>query len=630
MPASAAAFAALLESASAVRVFLLEVAGYVDELAGDKTFYFASQAFTTRPSDTPANQIFEPRLEADAVFTSRRSLFDGGAIGGRSVPGRAEIAVINLDGDLDAFARHGFDGRTLTVKLGAETWIYGDFVTVLSGTVEAVEVTNERVTFLCRDLQDLLDKPVQSNLFAGTGGAEGGGDLKGKPKPRSYGVVRNGEPVFLGFIGACMAWQINDGAVAAYDSSLHRLYDRGSPLTYEAANPPSSGKWTLDATNGILLFNGSVTGPVTADWKGDATGSGYVSTVADIARRLVTGPGGLADPAGLDTASFAALNTAQPGVIGLYLREGGNLLEVLDQLVEGLACFWGFTRGGLFQVAQFAAPAGPPVLTLTENEVLELAREAVELPAWRQTLGYQKCWRLQDDGELTGAYANSVTDGGFAAGTGWTNGTGWTFSGSVANAAAGSASDLSQPQTLVIGQVYRLTFDLTRSAGTLQPKIGGGNLGSALNATGSYVLEFTATATSMTLAFSKDSAFAGTLDNVVLRSARVDFVANEYRTVTAPDAAVQTKHLRARDERVDCLLDSAADAATEVARRLALFKVDRAPFRARAKATPFAIDLHAVVRLSDSRFELDAGKDFRVVDLAEVAGRNEIELLLWG
>ncbi len=632
MVASAAKFTALLRSAAAVRVFLLEVSGYVDELGADQAFYFASQRFITRPSDTPANQIFAPRLDGDAVYTSRRSLFDGGRVGGHSTPGRIEVSIANQDGRYDAFARHGFDGRTLTVKLGGADWTYDEFVPVLTATVEGrPEVTVDRVTFVCGDLQALLDVPVQESTFAGTGGLEGGDDLKDKPKPQSYGVVRNGEPVFLGFIGECMAWMINDGAVAAYDASVHRLYDRGVPLTYDASNPPPAGKWTLDAANGALLFSGSVVGPVTADWKGDATGSGYVATVAGIVRRLVTVRGGLADPADLDADSFAALDTAQPGACGLYIREGGNLREIVDQLVSGLGCFTDFTRAGLFRVAQFAAPSGSAVLELTENELLEApAREAAAMPAWRQTLGYQRCWRVQSDGELTDAYLNSVTNGTFAVDANWTKGAGWTIGSGVANAAAGSASDLSQTQTLVVGQVYRLTFDLTRSAGTLQPKIGGGDLGGALAAGGSYVLEFTATATSMSLAFGKDGAFAGTLDNVVLRPARVDFVASEYRTVAASDPAVKSKHQRAADERVDCALDAAADAAAEAARRLALHKVDRDPIRVRARAQPFDVELGDVVRVTDPRFELGAGKDFRVIEWTELAGRNETELLLWG
>lgn len=35
---------------------------------------------------------------------------------------------------------------------------------------------------------------IQTTLFAGTGGYERNADLKGREKPRSYGVVRNGEP----------------------------------------------------------------------------------------------------------------------------------------------------------------------------------------------------------------------------------------------------------------------------------------------------------------------------------------------------------------------------------------------------------------------------------------------------
>lgn len=112
--------------------------------------------------------------------------------------------------------------------------------------------------------------------------------------------------------------------------------------------------------------------------------------------------------------------------------------------------------------------------------------------------------------------SNVVTNGTFTTDTAWTKGTGWTIPGGAgASGAAGSASDLSQALTLTPGAYYLLDFDYTRSAGTLQPKIGSTSIGSALSSATGHVKEVFFAETG-SLIFYKDASFIGTVDNVVV------------------------------------------------------------------------------------------------------------------
>ena len=108
------------------------------------------------------------------------------------------------------------------------------------------------------------------------------------------------------------------------------------------------------------------------------------------------------------------------------------------------------------------------------------------------------------------------------------------------------------------------------------------------------------------------------------------FTAREFRHVTAQDGSILTKHPLAGDLEVKTLLDGSADAGTEAARLLDLYKADRDLFRVRVKTQPFALELADAVRLTYPRFGLEAGKDFRVIGLVEDAAINEVELTLWG
>lgn len=109
-----------------------------------------------------------------------------------------------------------------------------------------------------------------------------------------------------------------------------------------------------------------------------------------------------------------------------------------------------------------------------------------------------------------------VTNGDFSAGTDWTPGTGWSIGSGVATATAGTASNIEQAITLAAGAYFLLEFDYTRTAGTLQPKIGTTNIGDALSAASGRVRKTFFTA-SGNLIFYKDATFAGTIDNVSVK-----------------------------------------------------------------------------------------------------------------
>lgn len=105
-----------------------------------------------------------------------------------------------------------------------------------------------------------------------------------------------------------------------------------------------------------------------------------------------------------------------------------------------------------------------------------------------------------------------VTNGTFATDTGWTKGSGWTIGAGVATATTAS-SDLEQTAsfTLEENNVYTITYTITRSAGTITPKIGGTS-GTTQNSAGTYTETIIAGST-QTIAFT-GSSFSGTVDNV--------------------------------------------------------------------------------------------------------------------
>ncbi len=108
-----------------------------------------------------------------------------------------------------------------------------------------------------------------------------------------------------------------------------------------------------------------------------------------------------------------------------------------------------------------------------------------------------------------------VTNGGFDADSDWTKGSGWTIAAGVATKTVAAASDLEQEISLSPSAYFQIEFEYTRTAGTLQPKIGTTNIGGALSAASGHVKEVFFAA-SGALKFHGDSSFAGSVDNVTV------------------------------------------------------------------------------------------------------------------
>ncbi len=114
---------------------------------------------------------------------------------------------------------------------------------------------------------------------------------------------------------------------------------------------------------------------------------------------------------------------------------------------------------------------------------------------------------------VPGLGSNLAVNGSFATDTDWTKGTGWSID-AVATKSAGTASNLTQ--TLgVSGNQYRVTADITRTAGTVGAYNGTTQIGAtaATETAAKYAMKTTST----TVGFRGDASFAGTVDNAVIQ-----------------------------------------------------------------------------------------------------------------
>ncbi|WP_372826539.1 hypothetical protein [Polaromonas sp.] len=111
------------------------------------------------------------------------------------------------------------------------------------------------------------------------------------------------------------------------------------------------------------------------------------------------------------------------------------------------------------------------------------------------------------------------------------------------------------------------------------------------------------------------------------------YLAEPARKAASEDAAIKTQWLLAGTAEDDTLLTVAAEAATEAARRLALYKTRRDIFDVPVSVdllTLHSLKLGDVVALQVARFGLDVGKNFRIIGIRLALAAGTATLALWG
>lgn len=380
---SDAEFLAWLRDDRSQRVLLAE-AVYHDGVT-TQTAYLGSRDYTSGPSDTPANRYYQDRLKSIPTFTRRMSE----QLTGRTVGGWGDFELDNLDGELDAWLGYGWDGRALTLYIGDATWARNDFRVVMAGVTEDIIARDETTIALrARDEQYLLERPITTARFTT-------GDNADRLKPVLYGQCRNIEPVVEN--SPTLKYCAHDGRMQAFDT----VYNNGL----------SVGHTDTVATGSYVLTAGPAGGQITADARGaisSGSPSTYLTKVGQIIEDILIYRAGVS-AANIASSDFVAFNALCPQTVGVYVREGGEIVETTDALALSVGAYYGPKRDGKWTIDRLNAPTGSYVLAIDEDDIVEfgMSIKSRQIPAGEIQLGYKRRWTVQKSG-LAGAVSNAT------------------------------------------------------------------------------------------------------------------------------------------------------------------------------------------------------------------------------
>lgn len=386
-------------------------------------YYFADRGKTTSADDSPAHTHFEAR--ALQPITWRRSIV-GDRLGGRVVTSYGEIVLLNTDGGINGLLQHNaIDGRVVRVKFGAADWDYKNYITLFEGTAAGWRFGGRGEVFIePRGIEYRLEQSIQTNHYAGTGGAEGGDDLKGKEKPLAFGgVIKNVSPPLVEAGGDGPIYQLHDPTNYGAMQSVAAIRDKGAVLpldsvvgdvaSYAALQSASvaAGEYATSLAAGVFKTGSVAAGTITADFSGAKAGpsSTFIDKIGAIIGAIAETSGGLPTRE-IVGGSLVGIDVADPYPVALWIgTQDRSILSVLDELVAGRPIWWGANLRGQLDMCIVEPAAGSWDQSFDESEIFEFEwlkpPAAVNPSVKRSHVAYARNYTLQ-----TSDLAGSITD----------------------------------------------------------------------------------------------------------------------------------------------------------------------------------------------------------------------------
>lgn len=394
------------------------------ESGTDEDLALSSIPFISGGSDDPADTAYDGALIQPLSF--RRSIVNAGFSG--LIEAAGEIEIDNSQGTFDdALSGRTTEDMPVTVRLGREGDALADFVTIHTGFCEVEELTRSRIVVPVRDGSRLFDVPLVEDVYAGTGGMEGGEDLAGKTRPLCLGFPENIQPPLLD--RALNLFQVSAGPVqaipAVYANGVRLYLDRDYATSTEliAASTTNfsedtdhidQGKFATCLAEGVFRLNYNLDGQIiTCDVEGDndAADGGFAGTVGEIVRKLATRAG----KADFDEAAFERFESAHGyEAQGWFdVNDGSTIREAMER-IAGFGVWFGDRIDGFFMIGRLEAPTGFPSIYVETIDILDDSGglekvplpEGYNPPPWRIRVPWGENHTIQTGNNVAGSVSD--------------------------------------------------------------------------------------------------------------------------------------------------------------------------------------------------------------------------------
>lgn len=297
-------------------------------------------------------------------------------------------------------------GAPIEIRVGepGDTWPWDVF---FAGKIVSFSGNWPYLTLQAAVDTDPFAANVLNVFYLGTGGAEGGADLKGRPKPLVLGHAKNVEPLLID--GTNSVYQFSGyGAI----EQVTTLYERGSEFPASSGDHADyaalvaatiiPGAWATCLAEGMIRLGAPAYGVPTGDILGHVEGSTTPRLTGAVINEL-------ADIAGvsaslIETASLSALDAAVPYPINIVITDQVSWLDIAKALVLPAGWQAGIGLTGTF----FAAKpdlGGSEVITIDAQgaalpQIVQSEEIDVSPPYFKTIMAADRCWRVHTADEI--------------------------------------------------------------------------------------------------------------------------------------------------------------------------------------------------------------------------------------
>lgn len=374
--------------------------------------------YRTRSTD-PGGVVSYPPLLADAFQIDARLTLQPETTAAGAAWG--SVLLANPNGQFDPLIGvQNSDGRPIRLLTGRKTFdssrqyftdpAYASLSVLFSGLATPWALGDNGLQVPLRDATYWLEKPLQANLYGGTGGVEGTSDLTGKPKPKTRGgtsgnPILNVTPTLIDATNRIYQWNDAPGTIVA-------LYEGGAPvITYQGdvgdlySGSTSAGQYRTNNANGLFQLGSVPVAEITIDCTGSFPIAGLQYNPYWIAQYMLQEDCAM-PPELIAWADFAAIAFAHNYGSGVYFGSDQvwTAVQGLEAILMGLGANLVPLRNGTLSVAIVEAIGStePIVASFDTTKIIACNRRplpsVLDPPPFRIRCGYNHNYTVQTNG----------------------------------------------------------------------------------------------------------------------------------------------------------------------------------------------------------------------------------------
>ena len=373
-----------LKSDDHITTILVEIT-YVQ--GGPTTLYLGNRPFTTKPTDTPQNQFYDPCLIGGISFNENLSL-DGSV---RVSFGDLEID--NTGGSKDAWFDYILVNRPINIYIGDSRWNRNDFYLIFSGLIADISSRNlSSINIILVDKLQRLNNPITDEKLPIVNTTN---DVL---VPLTFGEVFNVTPVITDNVINTLEYQVHDGPV----EDIIEVRDNGIPVSI-----------TKNLANGKFNLLQSPYGQITCSVQGHKNVT-YYNDIANIIKEIVKNYGPVTTrltDSDIDLTNFSNFSAAHPDYVGIYAKNGENILTLCNQLAGSVGAQVVMSSTGKLKLVQLTIPGTGTAYAISYNDIEDSSLQIKEKPEVKAAtkLAYCKNWTTQTGTIAAGVPSQNIS-----------------------------------------------------------------------------------------------------------------------------------------------------------------------------------------------------------------------------